>query len=292
MTVIATIAFVATMIGLVGFLARRPQLAPRSESRGPSANAEALRNEMMRLALPTLYLTDAVEPSHSKLGGTPDLPVGMEWPTSVEGPMGFLVQIDLAAARASGGPDWLPVSGTLYAFHDERWGFADQVRVIYAPDGARAPVEPPFWLKKEWRYPERRVGFVQRQSIPSTDWLAVDPAAVDLRDVEWDDIDALRQPPEGQDRSHRLGGYPDEIQGDQMAVSSEYAIRGLECSYRDPVPPDILEASAAWRLLLQIDSDERLKMSWGDSGMIYVFVREQDARASDFSQTVAISQCF
>lgn len=292
MTVIATIAFVATMIGLVGFLARRPQQAPRSGSREPSAKAEALRKEMMRLALPTVYLTDAEEPGHSKLGGTPELPEGMEWPTSAEGPMGLLVQIDLAAAREGGGPDWLPATGTLYAFHDERWGFADQVRVIYAPDGPRVTVEPPFWLKKEWRYPERRVGFLQRQSIPSTDWLGIGPGVADLRDAVWDDIDALRQPPEGQDRSHRLGGYPDEIQGDQMAVASEYASRGLERSYRDPVPPDILEASAAWRLLLQIDSDEELKMSWGDSGMIFVFVREQDARAGDFSRTVAISQCF
>lgn len=292
MTVIATIAFVATMIGLVGFLARRPQQVAREVRRQPSAEAKALHDEMMRLALPTLYLTDTEEPSHSKLGGTPDLPAGMEWPTSAEGPMGLLVQIDLAAARASGGPDWLPASGTLYAFHDERWGFADQVRVICAPDGPRSPVEPPFWLRKEWRYPERRVGFVERQSIPSTDWLAVDTSVTDLHDVEWDDIDALRQPPEGRDKAHRLGGYPDEIQGDQMAVASEYAIRGLERFYKDPVPSDILEASAAWRLLLQIDSDEELKMGWGDSGMIYVFVREQDARAGDFSQTVAISQCF
>ncbi len=292
MTVIATIAFVATMIGLVGFLARRPQPIAPPGPRVPSAEAKALHDQMMRLALPTLYLAEAEEPGHSKLGGTPELPAGMEWPTSADGPMGFLAQIDLAVVRARGGPDWLPASGTLYAFHDERWGFADQVRVIYAPDGARAPVDPPFWLKKEWRYPERRVGFIQRQSIPSTDWLGIDPATADLHDVDWEDIDALRQPTEGDNRSHRLGGYPDEIQGDQMAVSSEYAIRGLERSYRDPVPQGILEASAAWRLLLQIDSDEELNMSWGDSGMIYVFVRERDAQAGDFSQTVTISQCF
>jgi len=47
-----------------------------------------------------------------------------------------------------------------------------------------------------------------------------------------------------------------------------------------------------WRLLLQLDTDHEAGMMWGDTGRLYFWIREQDARARDFSKAWAILQCF
>jgi uncharacterized protein YwqG len=91
---------------------------------------------------------------------------------------------------------------------------------------------------------------------------------------------------------HRLGGHPNEIQESRMALECELGSRGLdtETIFDGEVEPKILRASKSWRLLFQIDSDPDIGMSWGDGGMLYIFVREADARAGNFSRTWLISQ--
>jgi uncharacterized protein YwqG len=51
-------------------------------------------------------------------------------------------------------------------------------------------------------------------------------------------------------------------------------------------------APADWRLLLQLDTDDDAGMMWGDTGRLYFWVREQDARAGDFSKTWLVLQCY
>jgi uncharacterized protein YwqG len=123
-------------------------------------------------------------------------------------------------------------------------------------------------------------------SLPSEDWL----------DKEWisgvggTDWPVLKDCDFGDEIEHRIGGYPSEIQGGQMALECEYLHRGLTRDYREPVPDDIRQASWQWRLLLQIDSDPALNMNWWDAGRLYVFVRARDAKRGDFSKTVTVTQ--
>jgi len=51
-------------------------------------------------------------------------------------------------------------------------------------------------------------------------------------------------------------------------------------------------SSTDWRLLLQVDTDNDAGMMWGDTGMLYFWIREQDARARDFSKVWMILQCY
>jgi uncharacterized protein YwqG len=125
-------------------------------------------------------------------------------------------------------------------------------------------------------------------SLPSADWLDEEwPRDLDLKD--WD---LLKDCDFGDEIEHRIGGYPSEIQGGQMAIECEYLHRGLTREYGAPVPDDIRRASQQWRLLLQIDSDPALNMNWWDGGRLYVFVRARDAKRGDFSKTVTITQTY
>lgn len=244
---------------------------------------------MRRLARPTLLLVPAGEPGLSKLGGHPELLDGMAWPELRGRPCAFLGQIDLAAAQSHATLDWLPDAGLIHAFVDlEGYGFADQVQVRFR---AGPPGEPRPAPARGLRFPERRVAFEVYASLPSLDWLGVDVIESDLSEAELDELAELPDEPFGDEIQHRIGGYPSEIQDEQMAVACELIRRGLPPAHEGTeITPAILRASKAWRLLLQVDSDPALKMNWGDGGRLYVFVREQDAKTGDFSGTITLSQ--
>jgi uncharacterized protein YwqG len=50
--------------------------------------------------------------------------------------------------------------------------------------------------------------------------------------------------------------------------------------------------AADWRLILQLDTDERAGWMWGDGGKIYVWMREQDVRARRFDRCWTILQSY
>lgn len=69
---------------------------------------------------------------------------------------------------------------------------------------------------------------------------------------------------------HHLGGYPAFTQEDPRTVSN------AECS----------------RLLLQLDSDADLGITWGDSGLANFFISEEDFLARDFSRVLYNWDCY
>jgi uncharacterized protein YwqG len=249
-----------------------------------------LRARLKRLSRPTLLLIPAKTPGFSKVGGLPELPIGIGWPHHEAGPCAFVAQIDLGAFSAHGGFEWLPEKGRIYLFFDDdRNGAPNCGRVIYTNEPAGQEATPPAALAKARRFGERRVGFMRFVSLPSEDWLGEQWPYGDA-DVEgW----RLAQDAElGDEIEHRIGGYPSEIQGGQMAVECEYLWRGKTPDYREDVSDAIRRASRQWRLLLQIDSDPALGMNWWDAGRLYVFVRARDAKRGDFSKTVTITQTY
>lgn len=260
----------------------------RRKQSGPS-DFGRIRGRMTRGAQSTLLLTPAKEPGFSKLGGDPELPSDTAWPKDGGGARAFVAQIDLEALRAHGGPEWLPPQGRLYAFVSEaRYGFSDLVELLFTDAPPGPPARGPTLAKA---FAERRVAFEAYISTPSLEWLGVDLAEVNLTEAELDELSQAPDAPFGDEIQHRIGGYPSEIQDERMSISCELMRRGLPSEYEGTeITPAIERAAKQWRLLLQIDSDPALKMNWGDGGRLYVFIREKDALAGDFSRTVTLSQ--
>lgn len=268
--------------------------APKQRSLTASQDAARVLARVRRMARPTLLMAPAKPPGFSKLGGQPEMPDGVAWPSSEGRPRAFLAQLDLAEVRAAGGPEWLPGEGRLYAFCDDHGaGCADHITIVYGVEAAGPPREWPAALPVELRFPERRASFLVFTSIPSPDWLGVDLEDLDLSDDDRDELADMAGEAFGDELQHRIGGYPSEIQPAHMSLECEHLARGLEPPEWDAeIPPAIERASKSWRMLLQIDSDPALKMNWGDGGRLYVFIREKHALAGDFSKTVTLSQTY
>ena len=263
-------------------------------------NAASILRDLQEAAAPCVRLVGAGM-GRSRIGGLPDLADQFPWPMRNGRAMAFLAQIDLAELRAAQGPDWLPDRGLLFVFYDDEegtWGFSPDDRgswaVIHDPAAMaqaaeRAPSEP----KPTAQFPEQPIAMRPHLSLPTPERLAIDTRDVD--DAGLDAIDALLQASEGDLPLHQVGGWPHPIQNDSMELECQLASNGINCGDPEGYQSDRANALASgvseWRLLLQLDSDDASDMMWGDSGMLYFWIREADARAGDFSKVWMILQC-
>lgn len=266
-------------------------------SAAADAHTDAVIAEMRARAKPTLLLKAGA--ARSRIGGLPRLPSGTDWPTRQGRPMAFLAELDLVELRGAGGADWLPADGALQFFYDNQdmpWGFdpvdRDGWLVLHVrEDGETRPA--PVNLGRDDRFPEKHLRPVMATSYPHPDRLGPDFTS---RDYDFDQVDALLDAGAKVGEDHRVGGYPSPIQGDDMELEAQLASNGIKVGGSEGYATDDakqLEPGAAdWRLLLQIDSDDDAEMMWGDAGKLYFWVREQDARAADFSKVWLVLQCF
>jgi len=93
---------------------------------------------------------------------------------------------------------------------------------------------------------------------------------------------------------YRIGGYAHEIQGN-VSLEAQYVSHGFYCgdsSGYDKGRKAGLEPGADdWRLLLQVDSEERTGMDWGDGGRIYFMIHKDAIRQREFEKVWLILQC-
>ena len=248
--------------------------------------ARAIVERMRLLIRPTLLMTPADGPRFSKLGGDPELPPGSAWPKGGARPRVFLGQIDFAELPVDA-IDWLPKSGRIYAFLDpDDLDSASAVQVLQAGPGPGRHLAAPDGVA---RGREQRVDFAAYTMAPSLEWLGLDVGALDLRPSDFGD--EFRNDPPSDAIAHRIGGYPDEIQDLCMPLACEHLARGWSLpAWGAPVSAEVEAAALEWRLLIQLDSDPKRGGEFCDGGRLYLFVRERDARAGDFSRTVTILQ--
>lgn len=269
-------------------------LARAIAEHGLDAHADVVR----ALARPSVRLVasradDAAIPvGATKIGGAPDLPADFAWPTRAGRRLAFVAQIAFAQLRrlAPVTPE-LPSDGLLWFFYDaeqQPWGSRDEsdgwhvAGQVGTETLVRHPDAPAF--------PACAIDmFVELTLPPIRSALArsLGEAFDRYTDLHESFTYIYRRPPRVDGQVHRVGGHPDAIQGD-MTRRIEYGWRGADLDH----PTDELEAAArTWRLLLQLDSDDAAGMMWGDSGRLFVWMREDDLRTGRWHDARLQLQC-
>ena len=234
----------------------------------------------------------------SKMGGEPDLPVGLEWPRTSGGmAMTFITQINFAEVHPFDLDGKLPESGMLWFFYDcsdegMPWGFdpkdADGWKVLYAEHADLEPAEVPEDL--EVTFSEARVTFQAQTDLLNTDSDLCD--GIELPDEEIDNYYDWQEEREGS--GNKLLGHSDNIQGG-MELECEYVTHGLYCGdgtgYKKAKALGLDKNAGHWNLLMQVESNEDLGMMWGDLGRLYLWITDEDLKARRFDKAWLILQC-
>jgi uncharacterized protein YwqG len=227
----------------------------------------------------------------------------MEWPSWGGALLSFLGQIDLGSLPSNSRVDWMPREGLLLFFYDwlSVWGTNPGDRVgwcVLHLDPAASTIErqTPSALTEMGQFRRKNLRLQPALSLPSYQRVGFDFFAVEgeARDeyLEARDRDAWAGGPR-----HQFLGWPDPVQNDTMEEECQlafngYNFRGDPRAQSDPRIAELLAGAGEWELLLQLDTDNEIGMEWGDNGMLYFWVRRDDARRGDFSNVWMILQCY
>lgn len=228
----------------------------------------------------------------ARLGGTPVVPEGFEWPVwEGHGPLAFVGEVDLTALHAAGLPldVALPSSGRLLAFYfdgsyddfagivgtwdPETLAGARLVHVPEARDACAAATTPPRVQEfgeqaltgrsiatfAGWEHPALKRLF-GAEDLAHREWMAHPVNGEEFTQALWD----LRA---GQPL-HQIGGYADPQQG-PVEAEVAHAAPDQAFTFGATDQPGRMDDVLAWSLLLQIDTDDASDMMWGDVGTLY-----------------------
>ena len=215
----------------------------------------------------------------SKFGGLPVVPPDFEWPTENGKPIPFLLQLDFSEINPKGELKNFPTAGLMYVFVEEvvnKEFEIEHIRKILFFDKEEYlfDAEEPYKLQKKYKEIYVAPNFIK--TYP------------DIEDCdEALDISCAR-PHGGMDDAyfvlcgensecHLVGGWPSHVQyGGFMKACRE-------------------SEDENWVLLLQIKSEYTLhyedEFLWGDGGVIYIYIRENDLIARNFDNIKLDMQC-
>ncbi len=270
-----------------------------AEGKGIAEHVEYLNS----LRQPALGLRKSEDRQFSKIGGLPNLPEAFAWPHWKGTPLAFLCQLDLSALPPESSLPESPRTGCLYFFYDQEqstWGFDPKDkgswRVLYVPDNVRdcPQREAPERLKKGAIYREKPVMFSLFQTYP--DWQDSRVDSLGLTNKQSDEYITLCSSVFAEGPLHHLFGYPSPVQGNDMDLECQLVSNGLYCGdrsgYEDHRAKELEPGKADWTLLLQLDTDDETQMMWGDGGMLYFWIRNDDLKAGHFENCWMILQCY
>lgn len=246
----------------------------------------------------------------SRLGGYPDLPMGMDWPKGDwNRPLSFVAQINLEELRDIYIDINFPRYGILYFFAEygnEDFGtkksHSKKFRVIYTNDPKNtSPFYPNSNQDRHFQiFKEYSVNFQTKHGLPSSS----SDFIFNLFAEKHNDHNRYElMVPRGENNHHKMFGHPSVLQSDIEEIC-EAIYRGYDYdndllwrsfNYRDKYNQELvnsIESEAKnWILLLQVDSDPRLNINWsGNSGRIFYCIRRRDLEKGNFSHVWCVQQ--
>jgi hypothetical protein len=244
---------------------------------GLGTHVDALAPHVRPAVRLTTRKVDTVPAGASRLGGRPDLPDDIPWPSRDGRPLAFLAQIDVGdVARVL--PDGPLAAGHLWFFYDakeEPWGYdashAGGSRVLFRPSGALLrPSATPEGLAET--FPLCALTVEAYEDPPDLDDMEPPAAMDEVASEKYGAVRAFLSSGTG-GTAHKLLGHADAVQG--------------------PMEPECerLAGAGKWRLLLQLESDDTAGMMWGDAGRLYFWIRDEDLQAGRFDRTWTVLQC-
>lgn len=263
----------------------------RARVLGVGEQAEQLRPQFLPAA--RLLPGKVARPGGTKLGGRPDMPPRMRWPSCRGHRLAFLMQIDLAELAAAA-PGQVGAAGRLLVFGDlreNRDGIA-RIELVYGRLGPGRCLQvqhdtTPLGGLLRRRTPRRthtlRSTPVRLQPALTVPWFETAdrllPGAFGERDFfRWDELAgeaAIGELKRGAsaDVWHQLLGWARAVQADPVYTCGKP--RG-----RFP----------ARRLLVQLDYDPELRFAYGDGGVLYLTIPPADLAAGRFTRVCAEMQ--
>lgn len=239
---------------------------------------------------PALQLVPDRGSGPTRFGGRPFAGADFPWPRKGRRPLSFVGQVDCAAVA-----DW-PARGRLLFFFDaeeQPWGFSPKDRGGWAVVHVSEAGEPTPWPQGlSIRFPESGM-----EPRPVRTWPTLEHPDIGVLRLDDDELEtycAFRERDFGRLPQHQVGGYPNPVQNDQMQLMCQLASNGIDCG-EDPTGDQRFESltpgARDWRLLLQVDSDDRLNFMWGDCGRLYFWIRQRDLAAGKFDEVWVVLQC-
>jgi len=234
----------------------------------------------------------------SRLGGNPDLPLGIPWPVNHGRPLDFLLQVNLSELPRELAEDALPERGWLYFFYDLKqrpWGFDVSHRhgwrvLFYDGDrktlGRRSRPDATDPVLRPCGLSFFEGIYVNWPSLQDEQSLA------DLRSLTNEGLFEAQVENSG----HRILGNNHGCQGD-MQLESQLASHGVflcdgRCPNFDHAKAEQLEAGIRLSLLLlELRSDENAGLEWTAYGTLYFWICEEDLCNCDFHNVWASFQC-
>ena len=258
---------------------------------------DAISRSSIRLA--TTHVDEVtLQLGESKIGGMPDLPSGFSWPECNGQPQSFLAQIRLSDTDSYDEDKVLPQSGMLWFFYDaQQQTFGENPtdnscwHVYFAEDASQLQRTPaPSQLPTSSQFQACSIDFTTEVTL--SQFPKLDVPSYDWTDEEQQKYETfLTTFPTANDHAalhNRLLGNPETLQ-DDMRSECQLVSHGITDD-SDPRAAELGKGAMDWLLLLQLDSDENAGMRWGDTGMLYYWIKQGDLRAKRFDDTWLVLQ--
>jgi len=261
------------------------------------AKFEPLIKDTIRYSLTPILDYNDVPVGSSRMGGTPDLPAGMTWPTdNNDNYLSFIAQLNLREIKPYDTYRVLPDTGYLYFFFDaaqNMGGYSKDekhlFKVIYF-DGTAEGLDFPDYpdsMAETAKYYACSLAIAPQISLPYK-W------GREMSFMNSEERDIYSQHVWQDGNINKTLGHADRLQDEMEVLCQIVTSESFDGDFRkfdDPQYDQLKAGAQDWLLLLQIDSNpEDAYMMWGNLGRLYFWIRKQDLEKKNFDNCWCVLQ--